>query len=85
MPAPGLAWQACLKKSDVKLELIPDVDVLLMIEKGIRGGITQTVCRYFQANNKYMDKKYDKTKKSIYLQYYDANSLCYDANSKNCL
>ena len=46
-----------------------------MIEKGIRGGITQAVCRYFQSNNKYMDKKYEKNKKSIYLQYYDANSL----------
>ena len=42
--------------------------MLLMIEKGIRGGITQAVCRYFQSNNKYMDKKYDKTKKSTYLQ-----------------
>ena len=38
--------------------------MLLMIEKGIRGGIPQTVCRYFQSNNKYMDKKYGKTKKS---------------------
>ena len=46
-----------------------------MIEKGIRGGITQAVCRYFQSYNKYMDKKYDKTKKSTYLQCYDANSL----------
>ena len=68
LSAPGLAWQACLKKSNVEL-------VLLMIEKGIRGGITQAVCRYFQSNNKYMDKKYDKTKKSSYLQHYDANSL----------
>ena len=63
------------KKSDFKLELIPDVDKLLMIEKGILGGIIQAVCRHFQANNKYMDKKYDKTKNSAYLQYYDANSL----------
>ena len=75
LSAPGLAWQACLQKSNVELELISDVDMLLMIEKGIRGGITQGVCRYFQSNSKYMDKKYDKTKRSIYLQYYDANSL----------
>ena len=60
--APGLAWQACLKKSNVELELISDVDMLLMIEKGIPGGITQAVCRHFQSNNKYTDKKYDKTK-----------------------
>ena len=74
LSAPGLVWQACLKKSN-ELELISDVDMLIMIQKGILGGITQAVCRYFQSNNKYMDTKYDKTKKSTYLQYYDANSL----------
>ena len=46
-----------------------------MIQKGIRGEITQALCRYFQSNNKYLDKKYDKTKKSTYLQYYNSNSL----------
>ena len=44
--APGLAWQACLKKTGVKLELITDYDMLLMIEKGIRGGIFQATHRY---------------------------------------
>ena len=39
--APGLAWQACLKKTRVKLELITDYDMILMIKKGIRGGICQ--------------------------------------------
>ena len=52
LSAPGLAWQACLKKSGVKLELITDVDMLLMIEEGIRGGITQAVYRYCKAKNK---------------------------------
>ena len=37
LSAPGLAWQACLKKTEVKLELLTDVDMLLMVEKGIRG------------------------------------------------
>ena len=57
--APGLACQACLKKTEVKLELIADYDMLLMIEKGIRGEICQATHRYAKANNKYM-KNYDK-------------------------
>ena len=44
--APGLAWQACLKKTGVKLELLTDYDMLLMVEKGIRGGICQATHRY---------------------------------------
>ena len=52
--APGLAWQACLKKTEVKLELITDYDLILMIEKGIRGGICQATYRHAKVNNKYM-------------------------------
>ena len=57
--APGLVWQACFKKTEVKLELLTDYDVILMIEKGSRGGIWQATHRYAKANNKYM-KNYDK-------------------------
>ena len=56
--APGLAWQAALKKTEVKLELLTDIDMLLMVEKGISGGICNTIHRYAKANNKYM-KDYD--------------------------
>ena len=59
LSAPGLAWQACLKKTEVELELLINIDMLLMVEKGIRGGICQAIHRYAEANNKYM-KSYDK-------------------------
>ena len=71
---PGLAWQACLKKANVKLELLTDYDILLMVEEGIRGGICHSIHRYAKANNKYM-KDYDKNKESSYNQYLDANNL----------
>ena len=54
----GLAWQACLKHSGIKLELISDIDMLLMLVEGIRGGICHSVFRHAKANNKYM-KVYD--------------------------
>ena len=43
--APGLAWRTCLKKTGIRLELLLDPDMLLMVEKGIRGGTTQSVHR----------------------------------------
>ena len=53
--SPGLAWRACLKRTGIKLELLTDPDMLLMFERGIRGGITQAVRKYALANNKYME------------------------------
>ena len=73
--APGLAWKACLKKTRVRLELLTDPDMLLMFERGIRGGITQVAHRYVSANNKYMKDLYGSNKASSYLQYLDANNL----------
>ena len=74
LSAPGLAWQACLKKKEVKLELLTDVDMWLMVEKGIRGGICHAIHRYPKATDKYT-KNYDKNKESSYIQYLDANSF----------
>ena len=54
LSAPGLAWQACLKKTGVKLELLTDYNMLMMIEKGIRGGMCHAIHKYVKANNKYM-------------------------------
>ena len=71
---PGLAWQACLKKTKIKLELLTDVDMLLMVAKGIRGGICHAIYRYAKANNKYM-KNYDEKEESSYIQCLDANNL----------
>ena len=66
LSAPGLAWQPCFKKTGVKLELLTDIDMLLMVEKGIRGEICQVIHKYAKANNKCM-KNYDKNTESSYL------------------
>ena len=61
LSSPGLAWQAALKKTKVKLDLLTNIDMLFMAEKGIRGRICHSIYRYVKANNKYMkDKNKDK-------------------------
>ena len=72
--APGLAWDACLKETNQNLELLKDYDMLMMFERGIRGGITHIWKRYAEANNKYMED-YNRDKPSSYIQYLDANNL----------
>ena len=62
------------KKTNIKLELLTDYDMLLMVEEEIRDGICHSINRYAKANNKYM-KNYDKNKESSYIQYLDANNL----------
>ena len=74
LSAPGLAWQVCLKKTKVELELLTDIDMPLTVEKGTRGGICQAIHRYAKANNKYL-KNYDKDIISSYLINLDANNL----------
>ena len=74
LSAPGLAWQACLKKAEVKLELLTKNDILLIVEKGIRGGICHAIHTYSKSNNKYM-KNYNKNKESSFVEYLDANNL----------
>ena len=62
------------KKTNVKLELLTDYDMLLMVEEGIRGGICHSIQRYTKTNNKYI-KNYDENEKSSYIQYLNANNL----------
>ena len=78
---PGLSWEACLELTKLKLELLTDLDMSLMYEKGIRGGISQVIHKYGKSNNKYM-KSYNKNVISSYLQYQDANNLYGWAMSK---
>ena len=80
--APGLAWDACLKITNINLELLSEPNMLLMFEKGIRGGISMISNRYGEANNKYMGNRYNKNKLKKYLMYLDANNLYGCAMSK---
>ena len=73
--APGLGSDACLKITDIQLELLSELNMLLLFEKGIRGGITIISNRYGKANNKYMRKGFNKSIPSKYLMYLDANNL----------
>ena len=66
--APGLAWQAGVKKKEVKLELLTDTGMLLMVQKGIRVGICYATHRNEKANNKYT-KHYDNEDYDNYLQF----------------
>ena len=72
--APGLAWDACLKITKVELELLRDYDMLMMVEKGIRGGVSMISTRYGKANNPYM-KDYDPDQPTKFISYLDANNL----------
>ena len=64
--SPGLAWQSCLKYTDIWLELLTYPDMLLMFQRGIRGGITQAIHRYALANNKYMGVKFNHKEDSSF-------------------
>ena len=72
--SPGLSWDAMLKMTNIKLELIIDVHMYQIIEKGMRGGVSYIANQYGKANNKYMNK-YDEKAPSKYMMHLDANNL----------
>ena len=72
--SPGLSWDAMLKMTNIKLELITDIDMFQFIEKGMRGGTSYIANRHGEANNKYM-KTYNEKLPSKYIMYLDANNL----------
>ncbi len=72
--SPGLAWQACLKMTEVELDLLTDPDMYLFIEEGLRGGISMISNRFCKANNPYVPD-YDPTQENSYVMYFDANNL----------
>ena len=66
--SPGLSWDAMLKMTNIKLELMTDIDMFQFIEKGMHGGVSSIANRYGNANNKYM-KEYDEKAPSKYVMY----------------
>ena len=72
--SPGLSWDALLKKTNVNLELLTDYDMHLLVERGLRGGISMVSNRYAKANNPLLED-FDPNKKSSYIMYLDANNL----------
>ena len=80
---PNYSWSAFLSLTGVRLQQIHNKDMYEMIEKGLRGGMTQCAHKKVEANNKYMNEQYDLSKPSSYISYLDANNLYGLAMSKN--
>ena len=81
LTSPGLSWDALLKKTEVELELLTDLDLHLFVERGMRGGISMVSKRYAKANNPQV-QGYDPSKPNKHIMYLDQNNLYGWAMSK---
>ncbi|XP_077260546.1 uncharacterized protein LOC143896520 [Temnothorax americanus] len=71
---PGYTWNAMLRYTGVRFELLTDIDMVLFVERGIRGGLSQCSLRYARANNRHVPT-YDSSQPDTYLVYYNVNNL----------
>ena len=81
--SPNFSWDAMLLRTGIQLDLIHDEEIYKMIERGLRGGMTQVSVRKVEANNKYMKDIYDKEKDTSYILLLDCNNLYGSAMSMN--
>ncbi|XP_011062995.1 PREDICTED: uncharacterized protein LOC105151147 [Acromyrmex echinatior] len=72
---PGYTWDVEIYYVDIRFELLTDIDIVMFVERGIRGGLSQCSHRYAQANNKYNTSSYDPSELLTYLMYFDVNNL----------
>ena len=72
---PSFSFDAMLKMTEVEIELLTDIDMLLFCEKAIRGGVTEVIKRRAKCNNKYVEDTYDPNKEESYIMCFDINSM----------